>query len=509
VVKRNADLYLRLSDMRTEEQLDGREAKLRAKAAELDWAVHRVVIENDLTGNGKASAFKRVPVRDKRTGEVVRDPDTGAVVRRVHRPGFRSVLADLAAGRADAVLAEDLDPTMRDPRDGEDFIEGIAECNGDARSLSGSLSFTDGGTDAEVFAARILVALAYKASADAARRVAARRQELAEQGWSSGPGKRMFGYRPDPDAPKYQKTLLVVKEEAKVIQDAAEAILEHDTSLASIARDLRDRGVPTATGGPWSAVTLKAVLTKPAVAGIAVHTAKVKDEQTGKVTIVRTEYPAKWKPILERDVWERLCDKLNDPSRLSTTANAPRWLGSGIFKCWCGGDVWVTGGKAHGPGYECKQAKHMRRAAHMTDAMVETEVLDWIKRDAGGLLRPRPRPGVDVKGLRAEARKLEKRKRAQVRMHADGLIDDADLAEGARAIRKRLDAIKTKLAESDDVDPLEEFRGDANPFAVWDALPLERRRQVVRLLVRVTLLPARRTGRGFDRDSVRIEPATG
>ena len=35
-----ADLYLRLSDLRNEEQLEGREATLRAEAARLDWDVH-------------------------------------------------------------------------------------------------------------------------------------------------------------------------------------------------------------------------------------------------------------------------------------------------------------------------------------------------------------------------------------------------------------------------------------------------------------------------------------
>ena len=48
-----ADLYLRLSDARLEEALDGREAKLRARAAGLGWAVHRVIVENDMVpGNG-------------------------------------------------------------------------------------------------------------------------------------------------------------------------------------------------------------------------------------------------------------------------------------------------------------------------------------------------------------------------------------------------------------------------------------------------------------------------
>jgi hypothetical protein len=82
------DIYLRLSDARLEEALDGREAKLRAEADRLGWDVHRVVIENDLSPNGKASAFKRKKIT----------LPNGRTELRTVRPGFRSVLGDIMAG---------------------------------------------------------------------------------------------------------------------------------------------------------------------------------------------------------------------------------------------------------------------------------------------------------------------------------------------------------------------------------------------------------------------------
>ena len=59
-----ADLYLRLSDFRQDDEgsFPARQAKLEAKAAELGWDVHRVVIENDIRPDGSrkpASAWKR------------------------------------------------------------------------------------------------------------------------------------------------------------------------------------------------------------------------------------------------------------------------------------------------------------------------------------------------------------------------------------------------------------------------------------------------------------------
>src|SRR5260370_34293612 len=101
----DADLYLRLSDARSEEALDGREAKLRAMAAALGWVVHRVVIENDMVpanGNGTmrpASAFKR-----KR----ITTPSARTELRTV-RHRFRSVLAAITSGQPGPGLAESLD----------------------------------------------------------------------------------------------------------------------------------------------------------------------------------------------------------------------------------------------------------------------------------------------------------------------------------------------------------------------------------------------------------------
>ena len=132
------DLYLRLSDGRTENgTFADREKALRARASVLGWAVRRVVIENDLmNGSKSASAFKRRKVGVDANGKAI---------MRVWRPGFRSVLNDLSAGSVQAILAEDLDRTMRDPRDAEDLIDVLKERGAFADSLSGSLRFTAGG----------------------------------------------------------------------------------------------------------------------------------------------------------------------------------------------------------------------------------------------------------------------------------------------------------------------------------------------------------------------------
>ena len=85
------------------------------------------------------------------------------------------MLDDLTTGRANAVLAEDLDRLLRQPRDGEDLLDAVELAGATCESLSGTLRLTEGGTNDERFIARILANVANKSSADTARRVSAAR----------------------------------------------------------------------------------------------------------------------------------------------------------------------------------------------------------------------------------------------------------------------------------------------------------------------------------------------
>ena len=487
------DIYLRLSDARIEEALSGREAKLRALAADLGWPVHRVVVENDLAPGSKdgklspASAFKRRRIK------VVTASGKIKTELRTVRPGFRSVLEDISAGRVNAVLAEDLDRLIRQPRDGEDLLDAVELAGATARSLSGSLKLTDGGTSDERYMARIMAATATKSSEDTARRVREKREVLNGSSYQGGP--RPYGYVHAQDTAKYHKTLIMVPDEANVLRAAAADILDRDISLRAVARDLRERGVPNTTGtASWSSQSLKHVLLKPAIAGLAVHKG--------------VQRPAPWPHILERDVWERLKDKLTDPARrTSDRGNEPRWLLSGIGLCGgCddGTTVRATGARDR-TFYTCREGYHLKRNARYADAHVEASIVARLSQpDAKEILRPPPRKGTDTARLRGEAATLRQRKTRQMQLHAAGAIDDTDLADGLRALRDRLDVVNAQLAVSDQPDPLAEFR-DVPATTAWPRLPLSRKRTITRKLATVTFLPVIKRGPGFDEDSVRVE----
>ena len=93
-----------------------------------------MIIENDLTpganGNGRrrpASAFKRRRIR----------LPNGRFELRTVRPGFRLILDGLIDGPVSAVLAEDLDRLLRQPRDGEDLLDAVEMSGATVRSRPG------------------------------------------------------------------------------------------------------------------------------------------------------------------------------------------------------------------------------------------------------------------------------------------------------------------------------------------------------------------------------------
>lgn len=123
-----AVVYVRISDDpdRLERGVERQEEDCRAFADRLGVEVVEVLREND------TSAFKQRTI-------VL---PSGEKVRRVVRPKFRHMLRLLAEGRADVMVAYDLDRAVRDPRDLEDLIDARVLYGFAVKSVTGSLRST-------------------------------------------------------------------------------------------------------------------------------------------------------------------------------------------------------------------------------------------------------------------------------------------------------------------------------------------------------------------------------
>lgn len=511
-----ADLYLRLSDLRREDlndqaaslNLEDGKRKLLELAKRLGWGVARVVVENDIV-DGKpkpASAFKR---------RKVRLPD-GSVGWRVIRPKFRETLDRLMSGKADGMLALDLDRAVRDPRDLEDLIDLVEHHDIPVDAEAGSLKLSN---DAEITMARVLVAMANKASRDTARRVSWARERQARAGEYGG-GRRPFGFCSGPPPIRdgaavgepcrwhggrdCQSGITVIPAEAKIIKDCCKRLLD-GVSLRELAAELRDADVPTVTGAAWSAETLRDILLRPRNAGMVVYQGDILDG-----------VKAPWKPIVKPDVFYAVRTLLTDSARRVGPGPAPRWLGSGIYRCGIctppgvETDKPVTcqvtlGGRA--PRYRCKEHNHLaRNAAHVDEFVIAHVAYQLTHPHADRLLASEPAPEVDVEGLRTERTAIRTRLEQMARDEVLGRNDvtRAQVREATKAALERIAEIDQLLTSNVTTDPLAEVILADDPLAEFDKAPLSSQRVYVDRLVTVTILPSTKKGRGFDPDSVSV-----
>ena len=488
-----AIIYLRMSDFRDEDGMTftERAEQLRAFAAGLGIPAGRirVAIEND-AGNGEfrpASAYKR-PVRVTTA--------TGLVTMRTRRPVFARVLLDLQTGKAGVLICDDVSRIARDERDALDLLDACELGKASAFSLSedsadgiGSLRITRGGTREEIRSFRERARAAHDYSADISDKVQRGRKRWA--GKSYWGGRRPYGRMADPAAPKHAKRLLTVPEEAKVLQDAVIDVLDRGISLRAVAADLRNRGMRTVTGKPFSAVSLRDALLSAHVAGIAICNGARYDASS-------------WlEPIIEPDRWERLADMLTDPARRTNTgnANAPRWLVTGHARCGICADgttMHVSGlggyGKERGSAYRCDKLSHCATPAMVVDQAMTKVMIARLGRDdiADLLPAPEPRPDVDVKTLRAESRELHAKRDDLARLLSEDVLTEAGVRQERKRIDARLAEIGTELADATQIDLLPELRAPgADPARVWKELSLARQREIIRMLCDVTLFPNR------------------
>ncbi|MCP2328453.1 DNA invertase Pin-like site-specific DNA recombinase [Hamadaea flava] len=496
---RNALGFARLSDLRLIDlDEDGRakgnidqEQRIRDYAKAIGWRITRVIVENDLVrradGSVKGvSAFKR---------RKVKLPD-GRHEWRTYRPGLRLSLDLLARGEHDGFIPLDLDRAFRDPRDLEDLIDVAAEYNVPVESVTGSLRLNN---DADITMARVMVAMANKASRDTSRRVSAARERQARAGEYGG-GKRPYGFEEDGVTVRPDEAAVLLDCSIRVVQAAdADDNDERTASLRSIALDLRLRKIPTVTGAPWSSATLRQILLRPRNAGIMIF----KGKEIGQ---------APWDPIVPLETFRAVQRILQDPNRRTNPGSPPKYLGSSLYKCGICTDAKFTnpvgvevsrGGSR--PRYRCKDSTHLVRDRTNVDKLVVSTILKRLQRkDAVDLLQP-TRPDVDIPALRSEATAIRTNLKAMAADQVLGRVTREQLYAATEVGTKRLDEIDSELNAATVDSPLKPLIGVEDIEAAWERLPLSHQRLVLDTLVTVRILPVTKRGPGFDPAAVEIK----
>lgn len=257
-------------------------------------------------------------------------------------------LVKLRALESPAILTYDLDRVARDPRDLEDLIDVVESRDPrmSVESVTGSLRLT---TDADVTMARVMVAVANKASRDTARRVTRKHVQLAEQGKPGGGGFRGYGY------------------------DHQGLHIGPPTPRSSARSPPASSAPETATPQNSSPPSIPPAANRSAPSPKTCAAAKSPASQGRPGTTVPSG-EAVWPAILDRQTWEDVCARVVERGS-QRDGKLKRWL-TNVFRCSkCGHMLTGPQGKpGDGPRYWCATTKGGCGKIAITAIQAEKEI---------------------------------------------------------------------------------------------------------------------------------------
>jgi len=408
---------------------------------------------------------------------VYTDHSRSAWQRNRKRPAWDQMLADVDAGRINAIAVYHGDRLVRRPEDLTDLMR-LAESKG--VKLASPTGTHD--LDTQRLELWIRAAFAEEESTRTSERRKAQYDRMRREGKvrAGGRGGRAFGFATD--------GVTHVPAECELIREAARRILAGEGATA-IAASWRERGVRGVTGSPPDHSTILKVLMRPRVAGLM-------PDGIAK---------AAWEPVLDPATWQMTCAVLSARAAgFGHAASARRHLLSGIAICVCGTPLQFKGGKGGGGGegrpgrlgYACPPpgCRKIYRSQPHLDTYVTHAVVRRLASPAN------PAPAMPAGTAAAELGVLTRR-RAEVVAVIENLAEHPGqridvLARALASFDEKITAAREQMTARAGAALVAAHAGiSAKEFA---AQPLAVRRELVRATFGITVMPASRRGPGFD-----------
>jgi site-specific DNA recombinase len=438
----------------------------------------------DRSGSGAAVDRQRedcLKLCAERGWEVTRvwtDNDVSASSRKP-RPAYTDMLAAVARGEAEVVVAWHVDRLTRRLTELENLIE-LAQSTGlRIATVTGDVDLS---TDAGRLVGRILASVARGEVERKGARQKRAQQQAAQQGRPAG-GRRAFGYSRDGND--------VVEAEAQHVRQAYADVLT-GASLKGIAKRWNDAGLTTTAGNPWRHDAVRGVLLNPRNAGLRTY----RGEVVG---------PATWRALVDEDTHAAAVALLTLPERRTTSTTARKYLLPGLARCWkCGSDV-ATGHTRHGKRvYVCRASKCVSRAAVPVDELVEAVVVERLSRpDALQLLSEPESP--ELAEHHAHSQALRGRLEDLAVGLEEGLLTLAAVRRSSERLRAELAKTERMIQSAARADVLGPVVTASDVPAAWSACDLAQKRGIIDSLMTVTLLAPKRGRQEFDPETVAIE----
>ncbi|OBA63188.1 hypothetical protein A5647_04970 [Mycobacterium sp. 1100029.7] len=411
------------------------------------------------------------------------DNDTSATKRKIRR-NYQAMLEDIRNGAVGAVVVYHLDRLHRQPRELEEFIDladqyqlALATCTGDVNLA------TDNGR----LIARITGAVARAEIERKSQRMKDRYAQDRERGKPYTAAKA-FGYVGGPGERHH-----LDPQPARAVRKAYHDVLAGH-SINGIAKAWNAEGFTSARGKAWTQQGVRAVLLNPKNAGlISLHGEIVTDDNGQPIK-------ADWPAIVKPEIFESVRALLTNPDRtVSRSTTGRKYLLSGLAVCGkCGAKVTSSMPPAHrnqGPRYQCKKCYGVAKRMDAVDDYVLNVVAERLSRDdAVDLLTRKDRP--DLPELHARANALRAKQDGMAAAHSRDEVTLSQLVTFNRSVDAQLAEIDSQMLDASRARVLDGvIAGNAAEVRKrLDALPLDRQRAVIDLLLTVAIMPGR--GRG-------------
>lgn len=404
------------------------------------------------------------------------DNETSAAKQRGEGTAWAKMLSDLTRGAAEVVVAVDLDRLLRTTRD----LIAISDTGAKVLTVDGEIDLTT--ADGE-FRASMLTALAQFE----VRRKGERQRRANEGRSASGrpvPGRRRYGYETDGITPRDVEAVVVRRLFAHVAEGG---------SVRSAVAWLTEEGIDPAPGKNWTPRRVRDLLLNPHYAGSIKHLGETIESDV--VT-----------PIVDADLAQEVAAILNDPSRRTSPGPKPKHLLSGLSNCGvCGAPIFYM------RTYLCRvSAGHTSITKDRLEARVRDEIAKTFI-SGGPDLFPEPGNGADVRALVAAHEKNAAAVAATMADRDEGLVPAnvararlVELRDAREAIEAELERARSEkgaasalleIAQDLIVKPSFEMHEYAEMKRIvlerFDALDLDRQREIIRALLYIQVNPGR------------------
>lgn len=425
-------------------------------------------------------------------GEIFTDNDVSAT-RTKKRPAYERMLHAIEHGSIDAVIVWDVDRLTRTPAELEQFIS-LADIRGLAlASIGGEVDLA---TPQGRLTARIKGSVARHEVEQMSRRLKRKFQENAKEGKSHG--VTPFGYRReriiDDNGRDIGSRDVIVPAEAEAIREVYARAIAGD-SLRYLAKYLNEQGFTTGRGNPFAGNVVGNMLRKPRYVGYRTH----KGQIVGR---------GDWEPIISQETYDQALAILTAPGRRHERGMEPKHLLSGIALCGrCGTAMRPNIHKARpdrsqrGAAYVCPGCMKVTRQIAAVDEVVEAVMIGRLSRpDVLAHLAATP------DALRTA---MSTRDAILARMdtaaddYADGTITARQMARMNERLKMQLATAETEVIRHQPIRVLDGMTGPG-AAAAWKAAPINRKREIIRVLATVTILPSG-PGIKFSPDQITID----